>query len=158
MARRTTIFLLVEDNPDDSFLIEQEFKRSNPGIRVYTVQDGIEACRYLEGAGCYSDRKAFPLPDVILLDLKMPRFSGFDFLEWLRMKATAHVGAIPVVVMSGSAAQPDVDRAYALGVNSYVVKPVEWKQFRQKIKALGSYWGEHVATPRPTPVLQALHP
>jgi CheY-like chemotaxis protein len=148
-ARKSTVFLLVEDDPNDVFIIEQEFKRAGQGIRLSTVHDGIEARRYLEGDGEYGEREKFPLPDVILLDLKMPRFSGFDFLEWLRYKGPQHLNWTPVVVVSSSALQKDVDRAYALGVNSYIVKPVEWKLFRERIKALGVYWGEHVETPRP---------
>jgi len=150
MAKKGTMFLLVEDDRNDAFIIEQEFKRSGQGVRVVIVHDGIEARRYLEGDGQYSDREKFPLPDVILLDLKMPRFSGFDFLEWLRYKGGANISWTPVVVISSSNLQKDVDRAYALGVNSYLVKPVEWKQFRERIKALGAYWSEHVETPRPS--------
>jgi DNA-binding response OmpR family regulator len=150
MVRRSTTFLLVEDDANDAFIIEQEFKRAHQGIRVVMVHDGVEARRYLEGDGEYANRANFPLPDVILLDLKMPRFSGFDFLEWLRYKGAPHVNWTPVVVISSSSVQKDVDRAYALGVNSYLVKPVEWKQFRDRIKALGLYWSEHVETPRPT--------
>jgi CheY-like chemotaxis protein len=150
MARRTTTFLLVEDDLNDAFIIEQEFKRVTQATRLVVVNDGIEARRYLEGDGEYANRDGFPLPDVILLDLKMPRFSGFDFLEWLRYKGAAHINWTPVVVISSSNLQKDIDRAYALGVNSYLVKPVEWKQFRDRIKALGMYWSEHVETPRPS--------
>ena len=150
MARKSTTFLLVEDDANDAFIIEQEFKRTQQGIRVVTVHDGIEARRYLEGDGEYGDRTRFPLPDVILLDLKMPRFSGFDFLEWLRYKGAPHINWTPVVVISSSNVQKDVDRAYSLGVNSYLVKPVDWRQFRDRIKALGLYWCEHVETPRPS--------
>ena len=150
MVRKSTTFLLVEDDANDAFIIEQEFKRTHQGIRVVKVHDGIEACRYLDGDGEYTDRANFPLPDVILLDLKMPRFSGFDFLEWLRYKSAPHVNWTPVVVISSSSVQRDVDRAYSLGVNSYLVKPVDWRQFRDRIKALGVYWSEHVETPRPS--------
>ena len=149
MVRKSTTFLLVEDDTNDAFIIEQEFKRAHQGIRVVAVHDGIEARRYLEGDGEYGNRSIFSLPDVILLDLKMPRFSGFDFLEWLRYKGAPHVRGTPVVVISSSSVQKDIDRAYALGVNSYLVKPVEWKQFRERIKALGVYWSEHVEIPRP---------
>lgn len=149
MAVKTTTFLLVEDDRNDAFIIEQEFKRAAQGARIYLVNDGIEARRYLLGEGDYSNRTKAPLPDVILLDLKMPRFSGFDFLEWLRVKAPPHMHATPVVVISSSNLPQDVDRAYALGVNSYIVKPMEWNTFRERIKALGLYWAEHVETPRP---------
>jgi CheY-like chemotaxis protein len=141
-----TIFLLVEDDPHDVFVVEREFKhRGLAGLRV--VHDGIEAMRYLEGKGDYQDRIKSPLPDVILLDLKMPRFSGFDFLEWLRGRAPGQLHLIPVVVLSSSDDPHDVKRAYALGVNSYIVKPLRWPELQDKMRALSIYWSEHVETP-----------
>jgi two-component system response regulator len=89
----------------------------------------------------------YPLPNVILLDLNMPRLNGFDFLEWLRSGASGQHRFIPVVVMSSSALEEEVARAYALGVNSYMVKPVDWQKFRERIKTLGIYWAEHVEIP-----------
>ena len=84
---------------------------------------------------------------MILLDLKMPRFSGFDFLEWLRSKAPDQLHFIPVVVLSSSALPQDIVRAYALGVSSYVVKPVNWDEFRQRLHTLAIYWADNVETP-----------
>jgi len=141
-----TIFLLVEDDPNDVLIVEREFKRRGVvGLRV--VHDGIEAVRYLEGKGDYQDRIKFPMPDVVLLDLKMPRFSGFDFLEWLRGRAPGHLHLIPIVVLSSSDEPGDVRRAYALGVNSYIVKPLHWAEFQDKMRALSVYWSQHVETP-----------
>jgi CheY-like chemotaxis protein len=143
----TTTFLLVEDEPNDVVLVEMEFKRSPFPIRLRAVNDGEEAMHYLEGQGPYADRAAWPIPDVILLDLKMRRVSGFEFLIWLRSKAPSPFRLIPVVVMSSSTLHQDIDHAYALGANSYFVKPVDWNLFRKRIRALGIYWAEHAETP-----------
>lgn len=147
------MFLLIEDDSNDVVFIQQEFKRGAKDTRIEVVSDGVEAVRYLEGTGEYADRSLHPLPEVILLDLKMPRFSGFDFLEWLRSKAPRYLNLIPVVVLSSSNLPQDVVRAYALGVSSYVVKPVNWDLFRERLRVLHMYWAEHVETPAlPVPV------
>jgi CheY-like chemotaxis protein len=111
------------------------------------VCDGIDATRYLEGKDVYKDRQKHPFPHLILLDLKMPRFSGFDFLEWLRFKAPDQLHFIPVVVLSSSNLPQDVARAYALGVNSFMVKPVNWEEFRHRLQVLAAYWADNVETP-----------
>jgi CheY-like chemotaxis protein len=139
-----TTFLLVEDDPNDVLMLEMEFRRAPLRIRLIAVEDGGEAINYLQGAGPYEDRGKYPIPDVILLDLKMPRINGFEFLKWLRSRNNKHHRFIPVVVMSSSAMREDVDRAYALGANSYLVKPVEWNLFQARVQALGIYWAVHV--------------
>ena len=111
-----------------------------------SVNDGEEAIKYLEGRDPYSDRNKYPMPQVILLDLKMPRMNGFQFLEWLR-KSSLHLRLIPVVIMSSSALPTDVEKAYALGANSYMVKPIGLHLFRERIQAFGIYWAEHVEKP-----------
>jgi CheY-like chemotaxis protein len=141
-----TRFLLVEDDKNDVALMEEQFRTAS-GIELRWVSDGAEAVRYLRGEVEYADRDKFPIPDVILLDLKMPRFSGFDFLEWLHHKSPDHQRLIPVVVMSSSNDPNDIRRAYALGANSYMVKPVTWKEFQARVQALGLYWAEHSETP-----------
>ena len=147
MRRSATTFLLVEDDANDVLIVQQEFKRASKNIRLCIVSDGIEAKRYLEGKDDYNDRLKFPLPQVILLDLKMPRFSGFDFLEWLRSKAPDQLHFIPVVVLSSSTLPQDIVRAYALGVSSYMTKPVNWEEFRKRLHSLATYWAENVETP-----------
>src|SRR6184192_4363911 len=107
---------------------------------MVAVRDGKEAMHYLEADGEFSDENRYPVPDVILLDLKMPRINGFEFLHWLRSESPPHYRFMPVVVMSSSAMREDVDRAYSLGANSYLVKPVQWKLFQDLIQALGIYW------------------
>jgi len=132
---------------NDALLIENEFKRAPGNVRLAVVHDGIEARRYLEGVGAYADRNRHPVPDVILLDLKMPRFSGFDFLQWLRDESPDLSRLILVIVLSSSPLQADVTRAYALGANAYVVKPVDWNLFRDRIGMLATFWSRHVEKP-----------
>src|SRR3954453_5974089 len=100
-------------------MLEMEFRRVPAHIRMVAVHDGKEAMQYLEGEGKFSDEKKYPIADVVLLDLKMPRINGFEFLHWLRSESPAHYRFIPVVVMSSSALREDIDKAYALGANSY---------------------------------------
>jgi CheY-like chemotaxis protein len=137
------MFLVVDDDPRERELIELEFMEDYCAIQ--SVRDGQEATEYLEGKGRFCDRHKFPLPDVILLDLKMPRMNGFEFLEW-RKRAPAF-SSIPVVMISSSAARTDVERAYALGANCYMVKPIQFAVFRSHMKALGLFWSELVETP-----------
>ena len=146
-----TTFLLVEDEENDVLLMEEQFRRSPRPINFQHVPDGVEAMRYLKGEMEFEDRRKYPLPNVILLDLKMPRFSGFDFLEWLHRDSPGHLRLIPVVVMSSSNEPGDIQRAYALGANTYMLKPVQWTDFRERIHALGIYWTAHAETPHLTP-------
>jgi len=139
-------FLLVEDRLDDVLLVEWEFKKA-PGLRLRAVRDGQEAIDYLLGLPPYDDRFAFPLPNVILLDIKMPRLSGFDFLTWLHSSSPGDLKLIPVIVMSGSDLEQDVRKAYQMGANLYMTKPVNWDQFRERMRLLGILWTEHVETP-----------
>jgi CheY-like chemotaxis protein len=142
----TRTFLLVEDDPNDVFMVEREFKRA-PHLRLTHVPDATEAIRYLTGEGKYADRYNHPLPAVILLDLKMPGLSGFDFLQWLHSESPGDQRLIPVVVMSSSGLPEDIKQAYSLGVNSYMTKPVDWETFKDRIKTLGIYWSEHAEVP-----------
>jgi DNA-binding response OmpR family regulator len=141
-------FLLVEDDPNDALLVELELKNEAPEIQVHWVSDGHEAMDYLEGKPPYTSRNTHPMPDVILLDLKMPRIGGFDFLEWLHSQAPTDFKLIPVIVMSNSSLENDVKRAYELGANSYFVKPFHFGEFRERIRLMGIMWGEFTKTPR----------
>jgi len=152
MVARTT-FLLVEDDANDVFMVEHEFNQF-PHLNLRHVSDGQEAVDYLVGTGEFADRSKYPIPNVILLDLKMPRLNGFDFLEWFHSESPGELRLIPVVVMSSSALPEDVKRAYKLGANSYMTKPVNWEEFRVRIKALGIYWSKHIETPNGTPTLR----
>jgi CheY-like chemotaxis protein len=121
--------LLVEDNPDDAALTLRALSRHNLANRVQVARDGVEAFE------CLRDRSR---PKVILLDLKLPRISGLEVLE--RLKADAETRTIPVVVLTSSREEPDIARAYALGANSYIVKPVDFNQFTDQVAVLGQYW------------------
>src|SRR5580700_370314 len=126
MHSNITIFLLAEDDPHDAHSFEEEFKHAPNHLQLRTVRDGVEAIQYMEGKGPYADRAKFPVPDVVLLDLRMPRVDGYDFLKWLRHKAPEKMRLIPVVVISSSTSEADVTRSYELGANSYVIKPIGW--------------------------------
>ena len=140
-------FLLVDDDPDDRFLVEREFKRDRVSGQLKSVCDGAEAVDYLEGNGPHADRRTFPLPDIILLDLKMPRMNGFEFLEWLRLQAPQELRFLPVIVMSCSILREDIKRAYALGANSYVTKAQDLQGLRQSIEMLNAHWTRVEAMP-----------
>lgn len=140
------VFLLVEDDANDVLLVETEFAKAGH-LRLRIVSDGQHAMDYLLGEGSYTNREAYPIPDVILLDLKMPRIGGFDFLKWLHQEGPAMLRLIPIVVMSSSDEPRDVERAYALGANFYMSKPIDWRLFQERIHLLGVLWSEHAETP-----------
>lgn len=130
--------LLVEDNPDDILLIQRAFKRANLVNPLHVIQDGDSAIEYLAGTGSYADREIHPLPTLLLLDLKLPRRSGLEILEWLRQQPMLR--RLPVVVLTSSRENVDVNRAYDLNVNSYLVKPVDSDSLQQMVKTLNLYW------------------
>jgi CheY-like chemotaxis protein len=130
--------LLIEDDPNDIFLIERAFRRANLNHSIHVVKDGDEAVMYLEGQGCYTERENYPLPALILLDLKLPRRSGLEVLEWLKQQPL--LKRIPVVVLTSSRENVDVDRAYDIGVNSYLIKPVAFNALLEMMQILNSYW------------------
>ncbi len=141
------IFLLLEDDPNDVFFVRREFRSAPATVRLLHLENIPQAIAYLEGKGGYADRKKHPLPNVILLDLKMPGLDGFDFLEWLRSKSPGELRLIPTIVMSSSSLQEDVKRAYALGANLYMCKPIDWDVFRERIRMIGLMWTTHVEIP-----------
>ena len=130
--------LLVEDNEDDILLIQRAFRRANLTNPLQVVRDGDQAIAYLGGEGQFHDRAAFPLPLLVLLDLKLPRRSGHEVLAWMR--AQAGLRRIPVVVLTSSQEQIDVNRVYDLGGNSYLVKPVEFEALIEMARRLNLYW------------------
>ena len=130
------LILLVEDNPDDVLLTQRAFKRSRLGNRVITKRDGQEALDYLFGTD--DGAQAGPLPDVILLDLNMPRINGLEVLR--RMRAEVRTRYVPVVVMTTSDEQRDIFDSYKLGANSYIRKPVDTYEFFEVIQSVEHYW------------------
>ena len=130
--------LLVEDNPNDFLLIRRAFSKVNIPNPLNVVGDGEKAIEYLSGAGDYADRARFPLPLVILLDLKLPRKSGHEVVNWLRAQPV--LKRIPVVVLTSSSMKSDVERCYDLGVISYLVKPVNFDDLRALMELIRQYW------------------
>ncbi|MGD0004949.1 MAG: response regulator [Anaerolineaceae bacterium] len=132
------VILLVEDNPDDEELILIALKESNILNQIIVVHDGAEALDYLFGAGKYADRDVSRHPQLILLDLKLPKLSGLEVLERLRADPTTSLA--PVVILTSSSEEEDIVTSYRLGANSYVRKPVEFHQFADAVKQLDLYW------------------
>jgi CheY-like chemotaxis protein len=130
--------LLVEDDPNDVLLIRRAFTKARILNQIQTVSDGDQAVAYLNGDGPFADRNAHPLPVLVLLDLKLPRRSGLEVLEWVR--AQEGLKRLPIVVLTSSKEAADVNRAYDLGANSYLVKPVGFDTLLELVKSLEVYW------------------
>lgn len=130
--------LVVEDDSTDVLMIRRAFKKAQITAPLQIVDNGDSAVDYLLGRPPYDDRAACPLPAVILLDLKLPRRSGLEILDWLRQQPGLR--RIPVVMLTSSMESADVRKAYDLGCNSYLVKPVSFEGLLAAVKALGVYW------------------
>lgn len=132
------IILLVEDNPDDEALTLRAFRKNNIGNQVIVARDGAEALDYLFGTGKYAGRDTNVQPEVVLLDLKLPRIDGLEVLR--RLRADERTQFVPVVVLTSSKEEQDLLNSYSLGANSYVRKPVDFNQFLEAVRQLGLYW------------------
>jgi len=130
--------LLVEDNPQDLQLALRALSKANLTNHIEVVRDGAEALEFVFGEGAYAGRKLDNGPKVILLDLKLPKVDGLEVLK--RLKADPRTMAIPIVMLTSSNEQSDSVRSYQLGVNSYIVKPVNFERFAQAVRDLGMYW------------------
>jgi CheY-like chemotaxis protein len=130
--------LIVEDNSTDVMLIRRGFEKAKLANPIQVMDDGDAAVDYLAGEGVYADRRQFPIPILILLDLKLPKRSGLEVLEWVR--AQEALKRIPVVMLTSSQQDRDVNAAYDKGVNSYLVKPVEFDGLLQMLKTVNLYW------------------
>jgi CheY-like chemotaxis protein len=135
---KTKIILLVEDNPDDVKLTLRALKKSNILNEVIVAQDGVEALNYLFGTGKYEGRDTRIMPQMILLDLKMPRMDGLEVLH--RIREDERTKILPVVILTTSSEDKDRVESYKLGANSYVRKPVDFNQFVEAVRQLGLYW------------------
>ena len=133
-----SIILLVEDDPDDIELIEYAFGKAGITNTLAVVTDGDAAVSYVDGLGAYADRRLHPLPSLFLLDLKLPKRSGFEVLE--RIRGTEATRRTPVVVLTSSNQEPDIRQAYDLGANSYLVKPVGHDALLAMVRSLEAYW------------------
>ncbi len=132
------VILLVEDNPDDEALTLRALKKNNIRNEVVVATDGVEALDYLFGEGAHAGRDTRFMPQVVLLDLKLPKLDGFEVL-W-RMRSDERTKLLPVVILTSSDEEKDRINGYGLGANSYVRKPVEFGNFIDAVKQLGLYW------------------
>lgn len=132
------IILLVEDNPDDELLTLRALKKNNILNEVVVARDGAEALDYLFGSGVYAGREVRDLPQVVLLDLKLPKIGGLEVLR--RIRADERTRLLPVVILTSSKEEQDLIKGYTLGANSYIRKPVDFNQFSEAVKHLGLYW------------------
>ena len=130
--------LLVEDNPDDEELTLLSLRESNIVNEVVVARDGVEALDYLFAADQNAGREVSPLPELILLDLKLPRLDGLEVLR--RLRANPRTQLVPVVVLTSSSEEEDIVASYRLGANSYVRKPVEFHRLADAVRQLGLYW------------------
>ena len=134
------IVLLAEDREDDVILVRQGFAQAALNNPIYVVRNGEEAIQYLGGMEKYADREKFPIPDLMLLDLKMPKVDGFEVLKWIR--AQPEINTLRVVVLTSSADIYDVNQAYALGANSFLVKPMEFRDYTTLSRIMAKFWFE----------------
>jgi len=130
--------VLIEDNPHDAELALRALKKHGLANKVQLLRDGAEALDFLLGTNASGERKINHRPKVVLLDLKLPKVDGLEVLR--RLKADAHTKLIPVVVMTSSQEDQDIVESYRLGVNSYIVKPVDFDKFAQSVANMGLYW------------------
>ena len=140
------VILLAEDDVNDALLVERALSRADIQNPVMVVRDGQEAIDYLKGKGPFADRKNFPLPTLALLDIKMPKKNGLEVLEWVRHNGGG-LKLLPVIIMSSSSIQEDIDRAYQLGVNAYLVKPTAFDELVETLKTTTDFWKDRVAHP-----------
>jgi CheY-like chemotaxis protein len=140
MTNHLMTILHVEDDPNDVLLVQRAFKKADAPVNVQAAGDGDKAVAYLSGAGEFADREKYPNPSIVLLDLKMPRKSGFEVLEWIRQNERTRRSV--VVIFTSSKHEGDLKRAYDLGANSYLVKPVGFDALLQTVRALIEYWGK----------------
>jgi len=138
MSLREGVILLAEDDPNDVLLIQRAFQRSLVANPMQVVRDGEEVLAYLKGEHPFSDRERHPLPVLMLMDLKMPRKTGLEVLEWVRQQPG--LKRLPIIVLTSSNQSPDINRAYELGANSYLVKPAGFDSLLELVKNLDMYW------------------
>ncbi len=138
MIRNGSTILLVEDSPDDVLLVRRAFQKAGIENPIVAVENGDEALAYLNGTGLYADRQKYPLPTLMLLDLKLPRRSGLEVLASVRQHSG--IKRLPIIVLTSSRDEDDINRAYDLGANSYLVKPVAFDDLLRLVRSLEGYW------------------
>ena len=137
--------LQVEDDPNDVFFLQRAMKKAGVSNPVHVACDGQQAIDYLKGAGKFADREQFPLPSLVLLDLKLPRVMGMEVLRWIRQQPGT---PLVVVMLTASGEDDDIAAAYRLGANGFLVKPPEARKMEDMVKAISDFWLTHNALPR----------
>jgi CheY-like chemotaxis protein len=130
--------LHIDDDPNDTELLRAAARRAQTAFILHNAEDTEQAIAYLSGKGIYADRQTYAMPQLVLLDLKMPRANGFELLRWIRKHPQLH--ALPVVILSGSELQADVQQAYAGGANSYLVKPLGFEELVALVRNISTMW------------------
>ena len=139
------VILVAEDDEDYVLLIRQVFAKAHIPNPIHVVWNGEEAISYLKGEGKYSNRDEYPLPDIFLLDLKMPRVNGFEVLKWVREQPT--LSALRILVLTSSDEIRDVNQAYQMGANSFLVKPMDFEDFTNLSRLIADFWFRASRTP-----------
>jgi CheY-like chemotaxis protein len=134
----TELVLVAEDNPDDAILLRRAIEKAGINARVKIVVDGEELLLYLQGRGAYANRTANPLPSLVILDLKMPRKTGLEVLQW--MSENPELAIVPTIVLSASNLENDVRAAYDLGANTYFAKPTTFEELVETMRMVEGYW------------------
>lgn len=137
-VRMEKTILLVEDNPDDEILTLRALKQGHVVNKVVVARDGVEALDFLFGTGAHEGRNTEVLPQVVLMDLKLPKINGLEVLK--RLREDPRTKLLPVVIMTSSNEEQDLIKSYSLGANSYIRKPVDYKQFAEAVRNLQLYW------------------
>jgi len=143
------VILLIDDSENDSMLLDYAFKKAGLAHPLRVVRDGVDAISYLLGRGAFSDRVEYPLPDILLIDLNMPRLNGLELLAWL--KTQPDLQHLTVVVLTGSARKEEINIAYQMGAKSYLVKPSQSQTMQRLIDSFFQYWVVHNHPPDPAP-------
>jgi CheY-like chemotaxis protein len=141
----SAFLLVVEDEENDAFFLKRALEKAGLANRAHFVEDGQFAVDYLSGSGKFADRESYPLPGVVFLDLKLPRMHGLEVLKWLR--AQAELPPMIVVVLTSSAVDSDMEKAYRLGANSYVVKPSQPQDLLRMVEAFRGWWMDYNQLP-----------
>ncbi|RMH32675.1 MAG: response regulator [Nitrospirae bacterium] len=138
MRDKEKVILLVEDHPDDEELTMRALAKNNIINEVVVARDGVQALEYLFGTGAYAGRDMTKMPEIVLLDLKLPKVDGLEVLR--RLRADDRTKFLPVVILTSSKEEQDIIKSYQLGANSYVRKPVDFQEFTKAVQQLGLYW------------------
>jgi CheY-like chemotaxis protein len=135
--------LYAEDEENDAFFLKRAFKQAQVPNPLVVVPDGQAAIDYFSGAGIFTERSQYPIPELVILDLKMPKLSGLEVLHWIRQDAS--LASLPVVILSSSTQDDDMHRAYSHGANAYLIKPSDPEALQVMVKSIHGFWLNRIA-------------